>query len=83
MDLFSDAGNEHVTPELKEEILTEIKKTRNRRSAISLKKFLFKGERVNYSGTQNDKNIRLFESGALWREQTSAEVLSKAKIQPC
>lgn len=48
-------------------------------------KFLFKGERVNYSGTQNDKNIRLFKREVAHYDENKRvhEVLSKAKIQPC
>lgn len=82
--MFSDA-DEHVTPELKEEILTEIKKPETAEAYFFKRKFLFKGERVNYSGTQNDKNIRLFKRELAHYDENKRvhEGLSKAKIQPC
>ncbi|WP_209390542.1 glycosyltransferase family 2 protein [Chryseobacterium sp. RR2-3-20] len=58
--LFLDA-DERITPELKNDILKEIKKPITQKAYFFKRKFFFKGEKVNYSGTQNDKNIRLFK----------------------
>lgn len=58
--LFLDA-DERITPELKNEILKEIKKPITQKAYFFKRKFFFMGEKVNYSGTQNDKNIRLFK----------------------
>lgn len=57
--LFLDA-DERITSELKKEILREIKKPVTKKAYYFKRKFFFMGEQVNYSGTQNDKNIRLF-----------------------
>lgn len=57
--LFLDA-DERVTPSLKAEILSEIKKHDARDVYYFKRKFFFKGEQINFSGTQNDKNVRLF-----------------------
>ena len=53
--LFLDA-DERITPELKNDILKEIKKPITQKAYFFKRKFFFKGEKVNYSGTQNDKN---------------------------
>lgn len=58
--LFLDA-DERITQELKSEILKEIKKPITQKAYFFKRKFFFMGEKVNYSGTQNDKNIRLFK----------------------
>ncbi len=58
--LFLDA-DERVTPQLKTEILNEIKKPVTKKAYFFKRKFFFMGEQVNFSGTQNDKNIRLFK----------------------
>ncbi|WP_241507614.1 glycosyltransferase family 2 protein [Chryseobacterium piscium] len=58
--LFLDA-DERITSELKNEILKEIKKPNTKKAYFFKRKFFFMGEKVNYSGTQNDKNIRLFK----------------------
>lgn len=58
--LFLDA-DERVTPSLKREIKREIKKPITKKAYFFKRKFFFMGEQVNYSGTQNDKNIRLFK----------------------
>lgn len=58
--LFLDA-DERITSKLKSEILSEIKKPKTAEAYFFKRKFFFKGEKVNYSGTQNDKNIRLFK----------------------
>ena len=58
--LFLDA-DERITPKLKNEILKEIKKPVTQNAYFFKRKFFFMGEKVNYSGTQNDKNIRLFK----------------------
>lgn len=78
--MFLDA-DEHVTPELKEEILTEIKKPETAEAYFFKRKFFFKGEKVNYSGTQNDKNIRLFKRELAHYDETKRvhEGLSKAR----
>lgn len=58
--LFLDA-DERITHELKKEILKEIRKPITKEAYFFKRKFFFMGEKVNYSGTQNDKNIRLFK----------------------
>lgn len=58
--LFLDA-DERITSELKNEILKEVKKPVTKKAYFFKRKFFFMGEKVNFSGTQNDKNIRLFK----------------------
>lgn len=58
--LFLDA-DERVTPALKSEILQEIQNPEAKDAYYFKRKFFFMGEPVHYSGTQNDKNIRLFK----------------------
>lgn len=57
--LFLDA-DERITPKLKSEIIKEINQPTAKDVYFFKRKFYFKGERVNFSGTQNDKNVRLF-----------------------
>lgn len=57
--LFLD-GDERITPELKEEILLELKNPRKKDAYYFYRKFFFSGKPLHFSGTQNDKNFRLF-----------------------
>lgn len=56
--LFLD-GDERITPKLESEILTELKNP-SKDAYYFYRKFFFEGRPINYSGTQNDKNFRLF-----------------------
>ncbi len=57
--LFLD-GDERITPELKEEILKELNKAEKKDAYYFYRKFYFAKKPIHYSGTQTDKNIRLF-----------------------
>jgi glycosyltransferase involved in cell wall biosynthesis len=57
--LFLD-GDERITPELKAEILAELQKPLKKEAYYFYRKFFFAGKPINYSGTQTDKNFRLF-----------------------
>lgn len=57
--LFLD-GDERITPELKAEILAELKKPLKKEAYYFFRKFYFAGKPLNFSGTQTDKNFRLF-----------------------
>ena len=57
--LFLD-GDERITPKLREEIITELNKSDKKEAYYFYRKFFFAGKPINYSGTQNDKNFRLF-----------------------
>lgn len=57
--LFLD-GDERITPELEKEILVELQKSEQKDAYYFYRKFFFSGKPINYSGTQNDKNFRLF-----------------------
>lgn len=57
--LFLD-GDERITPELRQEILDELRKPQKKDAYYFYRKFYFAGKPINYSGTQTDKNFRLF-----------------------
>lgn len=57
--LFLD-GDERITPELEAEILTELAKSKKKVAYYFYRQFFFAGKAIHYSGTQNDKNFRLF-----------------------
>lgn len=57
--LFLD-GDERITSELKSEILSELQKPTKKAAYYFLRKFYFAGKPLNFSGTQTDKNFRLF-----------------------
>ena len=57
--LFLD-GDERITPELEKEIITELAKPNKKNAYYFYRQFFFAGKALNYSGTQNDKNFRLF-----------------------
>lgn len=57
--LFLDA-DERITPELKSEILSELSKTDKKDAYYFYRKFYFCGKPLHFSGTQKDKNFRLF-----------------------
>lgn len=57
--LFLD-GDERITSELRSEIVSELNKNEKCDAYYFLRQFFFAGQKVNYSGTQNDRNFRLF-----------------------
>ncbi|MBC7556887.1 MAG: glycosyltransferase family 2 protein [Chryseobacterium sp.] len=57
--LFLD-GDERITPNLEKEILSELQKPHKKDAYYFYRKFFFAGKPIKYSGTQNDKNFRLF-----------------------
>lgn len=57
--LFLD-GDERITPELQQEILSELNNSEKKDAYYFYRKFYFAGKPVNFSGTQTDKNFRLF-----------------------
>ena len=57
--LFLD-GDERITPELKAEIIETLNSKNKKDAYYFYRKFFFEGKPINYSGTQNDKNFRLF-----------------------
>ncbi|MFC2450192.1 MAG: glycosyltransferase family 2 protein [Flavobacteriaceae bacterium] len=57
--LFLD-GDERITPELKAEIIETLNSENKKDAYYFYRKFFFEGKPINYSGTQNDKNFRLF-----------------------
>lgn len=57
--LFLD-GDERITASLKKEILEELKKPAQKDAYYFYRKFYFAGKPIHYSGTQTDKNFRLF-----------------------
>lgn len=57
--LFLD-GDERITPELRQEIISELNKAHKKEAYYFFRQFYFAGKSVNFSGTQNDKNFRLF-----------------------
>jgi glycosyltransferase involved in cell wall biosynthesis len=58
--LFLDA-DERITPKLKAEIIAELAKTSTKDAYFFLRKFYFKQKTIHFSGTQTDKNYRLFK----------------------
>ncbi len=57
--LFLD-GDERITPELQQEIISELNKFDKKDAYYFYRKFYFAGSPINFSGTQTDKNFRLF-----------------------
>ncbi|ASW76512.1 glycosyl transferase [Chryseobacterium piperi] len=57
--LFLD-GDERITPQLRSEIVEELNKTDKKDAYYFYRKFFFADKPINYSGTQTDKNFRLF-----------------------
>lgn len=58
--LFLDA-DERITPPLKAEIIAELQKPETKDAYFFLRKFYFAGKAIHFSGTQTDKNFRLFK----------------------
>lgn len=57
--LFLD-GDERITPELRQEIILELDKADKKDAYYFYRKFYFAGKPIHFSGTQTDKNFRLF-----------------------
>ncbi|WP_379966120.1 glycosyltransferase family 2 protein [Epilithonimonas sp. UC225_85] len=57
--LFLD-GDERITPQLRDEIINELNTSDKKDAYYFYRKFFFAGTPINYSGTQTDKNFRLF-----------------------
>jgi len=58
--LFLDA-DERITPELKIEILQTVENPNAKDTYYVYRKFMFKNNALRFSGTQTDKNFRLFK----------------------
>lgn len=70
--LFLD-GDERITPELRQEIIEELNKTDKKDAYYFYRKFFFAGKPIHYSGTQTDKNFRLFR-------RSKARYISEKKV---
>ena len=57
--LFLD-GDERITPELQKEMISELNKDDKKDAYYFFRKFYFAGKPIHFSGTQTDKNFRLF-----------------------
>ncbi|GAA4148939.1 glycosyltransferase family 2 protein [Chryseobacterium ginsenosidimutans] len=57
--LFLD-GDERITPKLRKEIIKELNKKEQKDAYYFYRKFFFAGKPIHFSGTQSDKNFRLF-----------------------
>ena len=57
--LFLD-GDERITPELKEEIILTLNNPEKKEAYYFYRLFFFAGKPVHFSGTQGDRNFRLF-----------------------
>lgn len=57
--LFLD-GDERITPPLKKEIISVLNSSRKKDVYYFYRKFYFAGKPIHFSGTQTDKNARLF-----------------------
>lgn len=57
--LFLD-GDERITAALRKEIIEELQKETQKDAYYFYRKFYFADKPINYSGTQTDKNFRLF-----------------------
>lgn len=57
--LFLDA-DERITPELRAEIISEMNADEKKDAYYFYRKFYFAGKPIDFSGTQTDKNFRLF-----------------------
>ena len=58
--IFMD-GDERTTKPLEQEIIEKIKSSDAKDAYYFYRKMFFEGEPLHYSGTQNDKNFRLFK----------------------
>lgn len=58
--LFLD-GDERITPDLRHEILAELNKKETKDAYFFYRTFFVGQKKIRFSGTQNDKNIRLFK----------------------
>jgi glycosyltransferase involved in cell wall biosynthesis len=58
--LFMD-GDERITPSLKLEILETVKNKESKDAYYFYRKFMYKNSKIHFSGTQTDKNFRLFK----------------------
>ena len=58
--LFMDA-DERITPALKDEIIATVQKEDTFDAYFFVRKFMFEGKPLHFSGWQTDKNIRLFK----------------------
>ncbi|MFP7658234.1 MULTISPECIES: glycosyltransferase family 2 protein [Chryseobacterium] len=70
--LFLD-GDERITPDLKAEIINELEKPDKKDAYYFYRKFFFAGKPIHYSGTQTDKNFRLFR-------KSKARYISEKKV---
>ena len=70
--LFLD-GDERITPELRQEIIEELNKADKKDAYYFYRKFFFAGKPIHYSGTQTDKNFRLFR-------KSKARYVSEKKV---
>ncbi|CAA7194775.1 SPBc2 prophage-derived glycosyltransferase SunS [Chryseobacterium potabilaquae] len=57
--LFLD-GDERITPALRKEIIKELNSPSQKDAYYFYRKFFFANKPINFSGTQSDKNFRLF-----------------------
>lgn len=57
--LFLD-GDERITPKLKKEIIDTLNSDKKKDAYYFYRLFFFEGRPIHFSGTQNDKNFRLF-----------------------
>ena len=53
-------GNKRITPALKQEIIDELNKPGQKDAYYFYRKFFFSQKPLHFSGTQGDKNFRLF-----------------------
>jgi glycosyltransferase involved in cell wall biosynthesis len=70
--LFLD-GDERITPQLKKEIIEELNKPDKKDAYYFYRTFFFAGKPIHYSGTQTDKNFRLFR-------KSRARYISEKKV---
>ncbi|UZT95963.1 glycosyltransferase family 2 protein [Chryseobacterium fluminis] len=70
--LFLD-GDERITPELRQEVIEELNKADKKDAYYFYRKFFFAGKPIHYSGTQTDKNFRLFR-------KSKARYVSEKKV---
>lgn len=57
--LFLD-GDERITPQLREEIIATVERANAKDAYYFYRTFFLGKKKINFSGTQNDKNFRLF-----------------------
>lgn len=60
--LFLDA-DERISSKLKNEIIAEIENTNSKDAYLFKRKFYYNRKPIHFSGTQTDKNFRLFKKG--------------------